>query len=96
MSEVHQLIVRDGVGVARLQADSKAQRQAVEAAALMLAEEESKLGIIHAGFAMTSLPHKRTEAAFWKRQANRTTLLVESGRDRDGQHCSVDPALPAN
>lgn len=89
MGEVHQLIMRDGVDVARLQADSKAQRQAVEAAALMLAEEESRLGIIHAGFAMTSLPHKRTESAFWKRQASRTTLLVESGRDRDGQLIGV-------
>ena len=34
---------------------------------------------------MTSLPHKRMEVAFWKRQANRTTLLVESGRDREGE-----------
>ncbi len=33
---------------------------------------------------MTSLPHKRMEAPFWKRQGNRTTLLVEPSRIREG------------
>ncbi len=67
MGEVHHLIMRDGLELARLQAESKGQRQAVEAAALLLAEEDSRLSITHAGFAMTSLPHKRVEAPFWKR-----------------------------
>ena len=89
MGEVHQLILRDGVQATRAQADTKLQRQAVEAAALVLADEENRLGIIHAGFAMTSLPHKRIDAAFWKRQGNRTTLLVESGRDREGELIGV-------
>ena len=89
MGDVHRLILRDGVEITRAQADSKLARQAIEAAALVLAEEESRLGITHAGFAMTSLPHKRTEAAFWKRQGNRTTLLVESGRDREGELIGV-------
>ena len=89
MGEVHQLILRHGVEVARSRADSKAQRQAIDAAAQILAEEESRLGITHAGFAMTSLPHKRTEEAFWKRQGHRTTLLVEAGRNRDGSLIGV-------
>jgi hypothetical protein len=89
MGKVHQLILRDGIHAAKAQADSKVQRQAVEAAALVLGEEESRLGITHAGFAMTSLPHKRTEAPYWRRQGNRTTLLVESGRDRDGELIGV-------
>ena len=84
MGDVHRLILRDGVEKTRLQAESKAQRLAIEAAAQILAEEESRLGITHAGFAMTSLPHKRVEDAFWRRQGNRTTLLVESGRHNDG------------
>ena len=37
---------------------SKADRPAIDAAAAILAEEESRLGITHAGFAMTGLPHK--------------------------------------
>ena len=89
MGEVHQLILRNGLEGARARADNKVHRQAIEAAALVLAEEESRLGITHAGFAMTSLPHKRIEDAFWKRQGNRTTLLVESGRNRDGELIGV-------
>ena len=44
----------------------------------------SRLGITHAGFAMTSLPHKRIEELLWRRQGHRTTLLVESGRTGKG------------
>jgi hypothetical protein len=62
-------------------AQSNAQRTAIEAAAAIMAEEESRLGITHAGFAMTSLPHKRLDGAVWRRQGGATTLLVESGRD---------------
>jgi hypothetical protein len=65
-------------------AGTKAERQAIEAAACVMAEEENRLGITHAGFAMTSLPHKRIEEGFWKREGHRTTLLVESGRSRAG------------
>lgn len=89
MGELHELILRDGIKAARLRAESKTQRHAVEAAAQLLAEEESRLGITHAGFAMTSLPHKRIGDPFWKRQGNRTTLLVESGRDRQGELIGV-------
>jgi hypothetical protein len=89
MGQVHRLIVENGIEEARSQARSKSHRLAIEAAALVLAEEESRLGITHAGFAMTSLPHKRTTEAYWKRQGNRTTLLVESGRNRDGDLVGV-------
>jgi hypothetical protein len=89
MGEVHQLILQNGVEAARLRADSKAHRQAIEAAAQLLAEEETRLGITHAGFAMTSLPHKRVIDPFWRRQGNRTTLLVESGRDSRGELLGV-------
>jgi hypothetical protein len=60
MGEVHQLILREGLEGARARAETRAER-AIEAAGLILAEEVSRLGITHAGFAMTSLPHKRIE-----------------------------------
>jgi hypothetical protein len=63
-------------------ASTKAERHAIDAAAVILSDEESRLGITHAGFAMTSLPHKRIEEPYWKREGHRTTLLVESGRNR--------------
>lgn len=84
MGEVHRLILRDGIEAARRQAESRAERQAVEAAGAVLAEEVNRLGITHAGFAMTSLPHKRIEEPLWRRQGHRTTLLVESGRTGKG------------
>lgn len=84
MGEVHQLILREGLEGARSKAESRADRQAVEAAAVVMTEEVSRFGITHAGFAMTSLPHKRIEEPLWRRQGHRTTLLVESGRTGQG------------
>src|SRR5579862_2362401 len=89
MGDVHRLIMRHGLEEARTFAASKAERQAIEAAATVLADEESRLGITHAGFAMTSLPHKRIEEALWRREGHRTTLLVESGRHRNGDLIGV-------
>ena len=84
-------------------ASTKAERHAIDAAAVILSDEESRLGITHAGFAMTSLPHKRIEEPFWKREGHRTTLLVESGRNRHGDLIGFlrldrtpDPALSPN
>src|ERR1700709_702544 len=84
MGQVHNLILRHGAENARAMADTKASRKAIDAAAAMLAEEETRLGITHAGFAMTSLPHRRIEEPLWTRQGYRTKLLVESGRRGDG------------
>ena len=55
MGDVHRLILQHGVAEARSQAVTKTERQVVDAAAFVMAEEESRLGITHAGFAMTSL-----------------------------------------
>ena len=89
MGDVHRLILRHGLEGARTLASSKAERGAVEAAATVMADEENRLGITHAGFAMTSLPHKRIEEGLWKREGHRTTLLVESGRSRTGELVGV-------
>ena len=78
MGDVHLLILQHGLESVRNLASTKAERCAIEAAASLLADEDSRLGITHAGFAMTSLPHKRIEEAVWKRDGHRTTLLVES------------------
>jgi hypothetical protein len=89
MGEVHSLIIRHGVDQARAMATTRAERQAIDAAAMLLAEEEIRLGITHAGFAMTSLPHRRIEDSLWTRQGYRTKLLVESGRNGDGSWIGV-------
>jgi hypothetical protein len=89
MGDVHRLILTHGLDGARKLADTKAERAAIDAAGVVMAEEESRLGITHAGFAMTSLPHKRIEEGLWKREGHRTTLLVESGRSRTGDLVGV-------
>lgn len=89
MGNVHRLIVTHGVHNARLMAETKAERQAVEAAAQIMAEEELRLGITHAGFAMTGLPHRRIEEAVWRRSGPQTTLLVASGHNEKGEPTGV-------
>jgi hypothetical protein len=89
MGEVHQLIIRHGVDAVRSMAATKAERNAVEAAASILGEEDSRMGITHAGFAMTSLPHKRIGETVWRRQGPNTTLLVASGHDEEGAPIGV-------
>ena len=80
MGEVHQLILQQGLESARSMAETRAERQAVEAAGIVLAEEGSRPGITAAGFAMTSLPHKGIEEPLWRRHRPRTTRLRVSGR----------------
>jgi hypothetical protein len=82
MGSVHQLIEDEGIERARFLATTKSDRRAVDAAAAILAEEVSRLGITHAGFAMTSLPHKQIKDSVWERKGYQTTLLVESGLNR--------------
>jgi len=89
MGDVHRLIQTHGVEVARLMVETKADRLALEAAAAIMAEEASRIGITHAGFAMTSLPHRRIEDSVWRRRGHLTTLLVESGRDNQGEFVGV-------
>lgn len=89
MGDVNRLILHHGVEAARAAAATKADRMAVDAAAELFSEEESRLGITHAGFAMTSLPHKKITETVWRRESPRTTLLVEAGRDRLGNFIGV-------
>jgi len=89
MGEVHRLILERGADQARSLASSKAERHNVDAAVMVLTDEDGRFGVTHAGFAMTSLPHKRTDELVWRREGHRTTLLVEAGRDRKGASLGV-------
>ena len=85
MSEIHELVVHHGVERARELARSKQDRRLVEIAAEMLAEEAHRMGFSHAGFAVTSLPHKAIPDPVWRRESCRVKLLVESGRDGEAE-----------
>lgn len=59
-------------------------RRCVEAVHLMLTDEVGAPGYVHAGFAMTALPHKRTDAPDWVRDGADVRLRIESGKSHDG------------
>jgi hypothetical protein len=84
MGEVHQLILCEGVQETRRRiAGSKIDRQCISAAFEVLSDEKNRIGITHAGFAMASLPHKRTQEAVWERNGGQVKLLIESGLDSE-------------
>ena len=85
MSTVHELVLHHGVERARELARNKQDRRLIEIAAEMLAEETARIGFSHAGFALTSLPHKAILDPVWRRESCRVKLLVESGRDGNAE-----------
>jgi hypothetical protein len=59
-------------------------RRCVEAVHQVLTDEEAAPGYVHAGFAMTALPHKRIDASEWVRDGADIRLRIESGKSHDG------------
>jgi hypothetical protein len=89
MGQIHNMIELHGIDGAKKRVVSKAERAHVETAHMVLSEEHERLGFTHAGFALTSLPHKTTPELFWRREGHNVTLLVESGRDSHGNPIGV-------
>jgi hypothetical protein len=82
MGVVHQLILGKGLEEARrIASRDKTERLCVDAAYEVLTDERGHIGIVHAGFAMAALPHKKTAETVWQREGGQITLLVESGLD---------------
>ena len=80
MAQIHDLILQQGIEATRAQTITKAERVAADAAFKVMTDEEQRIGIIHAGFAMTALPHRVTTETIWERQSGDVKLLLESGR----------------
>jgi hypothetical protein len=83
MGEIHQLILTHGVHGAKALITDKAERQCIDAACAVMSDEEQRIGVMHAGFAMTALPHKAVKDTVWVRQGGAVRLLVESGLGPD-------------
>lgn len=80
MARIHDLILYQGIEATRAQSITKAERVAADAAFRVMSDEEQRIGIMHAGFAMTALPHRATTQTIWERQSGDVKLLLESGR----------------
>lgn len=81
MGHVHELIAAHGIDAAKAISGDRLDRLCVETAFAVMADERQRIGIMHAGFAMTALPHKDIEATQWVRQGGNVKLLIESGSD---------------
>ena len=89
MMEIHSLITQQGAAAARQAAKSKHERAVIETAVSILSTEEDTAAYSHAGFAMTSLPHKSTTETVWRRAGQNTTLIIQSGVDSRGEHIGL-------
>jgi hypothetical protein len=85
MAEIHQLILKEGIEEARRQAQSKHERQVVEAAYQVLSDDAEKIGFTYSGFALTSLPHRPQNDTTWRREGHNLIMLIQSGVDRQGK-----------
>jgi hypothetical protein len=82
--KLHRTIELLGIERARAMAATAADRRCVEAARLVMMDEDLQAGFVHAGFALTALPHRRIAEAEWVRETAGLTLRVESGKDERG------------
>jgi len=81
---LHRTIEHLGIERARTMAATAVDRRCIEAANLVMTDEDLQAGFVHAGFALTALPHRRVAEAEWVREAAGLILRVESGRDERG------------
>ena len=106
MAQIHDLILHQGnCNAARALSVTKAERVAADAAFRVMSDEEQRIGIMHAGFAMTALPHRATTEIVWERQSGDVKAAPqESGRTSATDSIGLpirlcrphDPALSAN
>ncbi len=89
MGDVHKLILAQGVEAARAASDGKLDRQCVDTAFAVLGDERQRIGMMHAGFAMTALPHKQIARPVWTREGGSVRLRVESGTDAEGNAVGI-------
>jgi hypothetical protein len=84
MGQVHNLITTHGFEEAKARAVAKLDRQCVDTAFAVMSDEDQRIGIMHAGFSMTALPHKDIAETVWTRQGGNVKLRIDSGTDENG------------
>lgn len=85
MGQVHRLIEEHGIDGAKALASEKLDRQCIDLAYAIMTDETQRVAVMHAGFAMTALPHKDLPETVWDRQGGSIKLRVEAGRDAAGE-----------
>lgn len=85
MGRLHQLILDHGIEQTRARMADKLDRQCADAAFAVMSDEERRISVTHAGFAITALPHKAVADTLWTRQGGNVKLRIESGLGPDDQ-----------
>ncbi|WP_158743472.1 replication protein RepA [Acidisphaera sp. L21] len=81
MGDVHRLIEGVGRQEALRQAETDADRKAVEAALSYLGDEDAGVGFLYSGWCQAALPHRKlADDAVWRLETEKVALLVEPGR----------------
>ena len=78
-----------GISRSLQMAQTSLDRRCIEAAHLVLGDEQGAPGYVHAGFAMAALPHKRVDMLEWVRDGADVRLRIESGKTHDGTAVGV-------
>lgn len=96
VSAYHQRIMKLGLEEAQRQAkDSQALRE-VNSAYEVLTDTSGKINFVHAGFAMSSIPHRATEDVLWERESGAgSKLRLEAGLDHEGVNVGLPYGLMA-
>ena len=91
MGDLHRLILSKGIEQARREASSGGtiERLCIKAAFEVMGDEEARIGVTHAGFAMAALPHKKSTETVWQRESGVVKLLVESGLDSQAKPVGI-------
>jgi hypothetical protein len=82
VAEVHQQVIDFGAATARQLAVTKIEKQCVDTAAAVMQDDRFDLNILHSGFAMTALPHRKVDDLVWERTGGpkgELRLHIESG-----------------
>lgn len=58
-------------------------------AAAVMADESGRMGFTYSGFCLTALPHRNPTSELWRRDGHRITLLIESGKSRQGMPIGI-------
>ena len=81
---LHRTIAQLGIERARRLALTGADRRCIDTAQMVMADEDLQASFVHAGFALTALPHRSIPQPERVREAAGLTLRVESGKDEKG------------
>ena len=82
--QLHKTVERLGIQASRAMAATPADRRVVDAAHLIMADEDLQASFVHAGFALTALPHRNIAESEWVRETAGLTLRVGSGKNEKG------------